>query len=203
MIQQIYPKSPYAEAIVLTLSRTLESCARHNIDYNFSYSNVVEDWIPEHGAWAKVALIINALQQGYKYVIYLDADTVIADTSVDLRDGCPDFGIGMTKHKPNSHPAYNVGAMYVTNSPRVLELVKEWAGWYPGPIHGWHEQAILNLLSYVPQYGNLIVAIDAKWNSTHAGENHVDNAVVEGFHGEGEHTRRIQLMREFIEGKGV
>jgi len=197
ILQQIYTDGIYADAIALTLSRNLKYAKMHAMDYQFHFGNIVSDWEPGMGGWAKIALIQFALAQGYTFVIWLDADTMIKDMNTDLRDGCPADGIGAVLHAgPPEH--YNVGALYLKNTERVREFVNIWALWYPGP-RGWREQAMFNLLNEVPKI-SVVQPIDAKWNSTKAAQRHVENAVVEGFHGEGDPARRIELMREFLKG---
>lgn len=201
LIQQVYTGSPYSELLAFQFGRNLNYCKAHDMDYSVNYGNIVEQWKLEYGGWAKTALIWGALNK-YEHVIWLDVDTLIADLSADLRDGCPAFGIGMTLHNP-AHPVYNVGAMYVTNSEEVRAFIYEWMGWYPGPIGGWYEQAMINLLIQIPKFSNMVTPIDYKWNSTRAANIHVDNAVVEGFHGEGDYARRLQLMKEFLHNANI
>jgi hypothetical protein len=115
----------------------------------------------------------------------------------DIFAGCPKQGIGFVWNTlPKLH--YNVGMMYVTNSQQVKDFLNEWVGWYPGPINGWHEQAMLNLFSQVPALSENIVQIDNKYNSCVAGGTHVDDAVVEAWHGAGSVSNRLQLMRDYL-----
>ena len=200
LIQQAYRDATGVYPVIMSwlYPRNLEYCRRHEIEYMAVYGNAVEEWPPIYGAWAKVALILNALEAGYKHVIWLDLDTLIVDLDADLRDGCPAEGLGMTTHQPDGMPVLNCGALYVTNSEDTKKLFREWISWYPGPINGWHEQAMINLLGQVPICAPLIVSIDDKWNSTRAANNRVEHPVVEGFHGEGAAERRFQLMKEFL-----
>lgn len=203
LIQQVYQGSEYAEALALTYGRNLAYCQKYNMDYFACYSNIRDDWDWRLGGWAKLVLIRDALNNGYQYVIWLDADSLIADLNTDLRDGCPEFGVGMVHHNPIVRPVYNVGVMYFTNSERVRQFVNDWIGWFPGPVNGWHEQAMLSLLSVAVPYLGLVVPLENKWNSCVKGLTHVDNAVVEGFHGEGEISNRIKLMKEWLDAYPV
>lgn len=199
LIQQVYRGSEYVDALTLTYARHLKYCQKFDMDYLTIHGNVVEKWDMKFGGWAKVALMFNALLDGYDKVIWLDADCLIADLNTDLCEACPEHGIGCVLHTPNGRPpVYNVGCLYTTNSERTQFFFNEWLGWYPGPVDGWHEQGMFNLLSQIPHYGGLIVPVDKRWNSCVKGETHVENAVVEGFHGEGEPAKRIQLMREWL-----
>lgn len=198
LLQQVYKGSPYTEAIKLTYARNLDYCLRFDMDYLVQYGNVVEEWEVRFGGWAKIVMILKALQDDYKHVVWLDADALIADTSVDLRCGCPELGVGVALHKPKGQLTCNVGVMYVTNSAETQDFLKMWLSWFPGPLNGWHENAMLNLFTQIPEYRPFIARIEDKWNSCRAADNHVENAVIEGFHGEGEPARRIQLMKEWL-----
>lgn len=199
IIQQVYRGSEYTNMLALTLERNLEYCKKHNFDFELYYGNIIEEWNPIDGAWAKLALIHGALTNGYQYVIWLDADSLIADVSADLRDGCPKpQGVGVVRH-PASNNAFCVGNLYVTNSELTRAFMVYWMRWYPGPSGGWHEQAALILLNVLECFHELIIEIDHKYNSCRAGGSHVDNAIVEGFHGEGSAERRLKLMKEYLQ----
>jgi len=198
LIQQVYSGSQYTEALALTFGRNIEYCKRWGFDYLTMYGNVVDKWDVKYGGWAKLQMILSSLEQGFEHVVWLDADALIADLNTDLRCGCPEFGIGMVVHSPKVQPTWNVGAMYVTNSPDIQAFIKEWIRWFPGPLNGWHENAMINLLSLVPAFSAYVSEIEPKWNSCEKGFTHVDDAVVEGFHGAGSVEVRIQLMKDWL-----
>jgi len=199
ILQQIYAGSEYAEAVKLTLPRHLDYARLHNFDYDFYYGDIIKEWPLSAGGWAKLPIIIRALERGYKYIVWMDADSLIADMSADLRKGCPPDGIGFVVHSADVKH-FNVGNIYITSSPRVREFLLDWVSWYPGPA-SWHEQAVLNLLALAPVYSGIVQEIDPKYNSCRSGGSHVPGAVVEGFHGEGDVANRIKLMRKFLKGK--
>jgi len=203
IIQQVYRGSEYAELLALTMSRHTMYCHAHGFEYQAFYSNIVNEWDKRFGGWAKLALIQSLLHAGYENIIWVDADAVIADLDADLREGCPkQGGIGMTINtQPCDH--YNVGMLYVRNVPGVMEFIDYWISWFPGPVNGWHEQAVINLLAEVPAYQDMIHGIDYKYNSCVAGGTHVENAVVEAFHGGGNAKERLQSMKDFLNIKEV
>ena len=201
LIQQCYAGSEYAKMHVLTYPDNLAYSQRHKMDYYIFHGNITPEFETGNGAWAKLLLILNALRAGYEYVIYLDVDTVIADPSADLREACPQQGgIGMTLHYPEGHTegVLNTGVIYVKNCPQVVELVWYWMQWYPGPAGNWYEMSTINLLANISEIRKLVIPVDAKYNSTRKANNHVDDAVVEGFHGEGSISQRMELMKAFI-----
>src|SRR5512139_1191658 len=96
MIQHCYAGSEHAKMQVLTYPDNLAYCNRHKMDYYIYHGDISDMFERGKGGWAKLIPILGALQEGYECVIYLDADTVIADPSVDLRQACPEAGgIGM------------------------------------------------------------------------------------------------------------
>lgn len=198
IIQQIYHGSDYDKIIAMTLPRTLQACKRHGLDYHFVYGNVMDEWEQKYGGWAKLPLILSAFSNDYQHVIWLDADAMIADLDTDPRGGCPESGLGMTINT-QPFPHFNVGMIYATKSDEVVDFIQNWITWFPGPVKGWHEQAMLNLLIHAPHFGNIVKQIDNKWNSCTAGGTHVDKAVVEAFHGEGAPARRYELMKDFLQ----
>ena len=103
------------------------------------------------------------------------------------------------KHKNKFGPYYNVGVMYFTNSEKTQHLIGAWMEQFPGPLYAWHENGALITLSMIPQWGELVIEIDARYNSCRAGNNRVEDAIVEGFHGEGCPEQRFELMKAFLE----
>ena len=197
ILQQLYnfPSNPYVDMLALAYPRHLRYANRWNFDYYVMHGNVVEEWDIKYGGWAKLRLILDALKAGYNYVVWLGIDTLIVDTETDLREAQKESrGIGLVEH-PTSGNVPNCDAMYITNSPEVIEFISAWIDWFPGPIKGWHEQAMLNLLTLTPEGIRVLYPIHPKWNSTVKGGCHVDNAVVEGFHGEGPAENRLRLMK--------
>lgn len=200
LIQQVYQGSEYVDLLSLTAPRHLNYARSFGMDYQVIYGNVCEELEMKMGGWAKLLLLRAALAAGYEYIVWVDADAVISDLHADLRDGCPKAGgLGMTINtQPYNH--YNVGMIYARVCPALGKFMEEWISWYPGP-QGWHEQAVLNLLVRVPEYSRVVTPIDYRYNSCKAGGTHVDNAVVEAFHGEGAICNRLRLMQDYLKEK--
>jgi len=200
IIQQVYSNSDYLDMVKMTIQRHLDYCNKHKMDLHLEYGNVIPEYPIEYGGWAKVELIKARLNPSllYKHVIWLDADAVIVDMSADLRDACPKSeGVGMTRN-PLPFPHFNVGMMYITNGETVRRFVREWLTWYPGPINGWHEQAMLNIMQLIPTYQGILCEIDFKYNSCKDAGTQVDKPVVQAFHGAGSGYERYTKMREFL-----
>jgi hypothetical protein len=188
LIQHVFGKA--LELVSLTFHRTTNYCQQHNIDYLFSLAKTNEDM--KHFHWGHIPLIKEAMRKGYKNVIYLDADTVIADMNTDMREAISIGKVGAVWHnshitEPNgltkdlSH--YNVGALYFSNTPLILEFIDKWYSTFPGD--GYHafplvfEQGGFNILGKEMQ---IINRIDNKWNAE-CGIAPSPNPVVYGLHG--------------------
>lgn len=176
----------------LTAARNIEYCLRHKMDFEL----LISGEIVGQGDWEKVRLIRLAMELPYKYIIWLDADTIIMDMDADLRDGCPSGKIGACRHILTSPPYtvnldhLNVGAIYLSNCEETRKWMDYWLEGFPGtPDPPWFEQGEFN-----KRGGDIVVEIDAKWNAT--GEvNPSPHPVVLGFHGQGQNIRqRFDLM---------
>lgn len=198
IIQQVFPGFHYEQMIELTRERNKEYCNRHAFDYECligvsdpKYSDA------DQGAWPKVDMIRKALFKGYRYVVWLDADALIADMDTDLRDGCID-GIGacwMRVPQPGGmYNHWNVGVLFVQNSHKVREFLSDWLAEYPGE-YQWKEQGVFNKLA---MKSKVVQTISDRWNSTIV-YSEVPDAVILGFHGDGDANQRYRHMQETLE----
>lgn len=177
-------------------------CERHKIDYRPFFGPV--DLLPEgrHPVWGKVALLRKYADNGYKKIIWLDADCLIVDQDADIRDACPDYGIGLTRHEmdwgrlaPQAYDHFNAGCLFVSIAPVVRDFIERWWDW-PEHDHQWREQHSLNeMIKLIP---GLVVKIDHKYNSTPPYfEAPVKEEVVRAWHGLFE-KERIEVMKSAI-----
>lgn len=172
-----------------------------DMDYLTVVGNVREDWEAWHGGWAKVELVRQMLEKGYDYVFWVDADCLIVDDRVDLREGTPE-GIGMVLHDGPGTPGphLNVGVMLIKNSEKVRHFVKEWISRYPGNNEfPWFEQGEIHKMKN--DYPGVVFQIENKWNSCTHARTHVDDAVIEGWHGMGNGAERLAQMIEYVRQK--
>lgn len=191
IIQHVSENSPHMNLLKVTASRNLEYCMKHKFDFEM----IVKGEIPTDGHWDAVRLIRTAMELDYKYIVYLDADTVIADMKADLRDGCPEGKIGACRHVLDKArfgidlDHLNVGVLYVSNCEETRAFVDKWLAGYPGTHEPpWREQGVFNKIN-----DGTVVQIDDKYNSTYP-VNHVENPVVSGFHGRGSPKIQFDLM---------
>lgn len=206
IIQHVYKRhewtenEPYHAALDLVYKRHLAYADKWNMDYLVVRGEVRVDFKPNNGGWAKLELVRMALADGYKFIIWIDADAMIVDMDTDLREGCPE-GLGMVLHTGPGTPGphLNVGVMLIQNTPRVRALVDEWLTRYPGTTEfPWYEQGEAHKLARDPKWQDVIIQIDSKWNSCIYAGTHVDNAIIEAWHGMGNGAMRLAQMRQFM-----
>jgi hypothetical protein len=193
LIQHCWPpevNAEYAEMLALQVKRNREYCDIHAFDYQPVVGNVKDEYAsPNTGEWPKVELIRRALAEGYRYVIFLDPDTLIRDMDADLRDGCPE-GLGACWHRIPQMNHWNTGALYMQKTPGVLDFVTDWLAMFPGE-RAWMEQGEFNKLA---MQSRVVQTISDRWNAT-MNYTMVPDAVVLGFHGNGNPKQRLEMMR--------
>lgn len=195
LIQQIYPNTEGVALLELTRHRNRDYCIRWQMDFQClesasspRYANVKD------GSWSKIELIKFALENGYKYVVWLDADTLIKDLDTDLRDACVN-GIGTCWHRIPQLNHWNVGALYFVNTPAVREFIDAWLSGFPGLGDGWNEQGVFNKLA---RQSRVVQTISDRWNAT-LNYSMVPDAVVLGYHGYGTTQERLDAMKATLE----
>ena len=196
LIQHIYPDTPGVKLFDLTREHHQKYCD----DWGIDYKCVIDDPSPELdkqlGNWAKVKLIYDALLT-HDEIIWLDADCLIKDVKRDLRDAVEFGKIGACWQRipqlPQGH--WNTGAMYVSSTMDIRQFFENWLAAYPPPSDGWLEQGIFNRMGYE---SDLVVTLSDKWNAT-IDVSMVPDAVVLGFHGQGQPEYRYNIMKNAIE----
>lgn len=191
LIQQIYPDTPGVAMLELTREHHGSYCDQWGFNYWCLIENSIPGSDPEKGSWSKVELIRQGLKD-YQSVIWLDADTLIVDLQADLRDAIHLGKIGACWHRIPQMDHWNVGALYVDNCQETKDFIAEWLASYPGPNDGWMEQGVFNRLAL---QSKTVVTLSDKWNAT-LDVNMVPDAVVLGFHGQGDTKQRIQIMKD-------
>lgn len=189
----IYPPGDFRPMLELTRSRNEAYCARYGFDLEIligvpdeKYSN------PFDGQWCKPELIKRALDKGYQYVMWLDADALIADLATDLRDAFVD-GIGVCWQRIPQLDHWNTGVMYVRNTYETRAFIVDWLNHFPGGKQ-WMEQGIFNQMG---MKSKVVQTISDRWNAT-LNYSMVPDAVVLGYHGAGEAEQRLKLMTETL-----
>lgn len=189
LIQQIYPDTEGVKMLELTRSHHEAYCTRHGLDYWCEIANPLPDYDVRLGSWGKVRIIQKAMQDGYEDIVWLDADTIIVDLSVNLCKAIELFKIGACWHRIPQLNHWNVGALYIHNSIVTRKFIDDWLAAYP-PTDGWLEQGIFNRMG---RASNVVSTLSDKWNAT-IDVSMVPDAVVLGFHGQGNTAQRYEKM---------
>ena len=199
LMQHVYGGTDYVNLLKITAGRNLDYCLAHKFDFEMIVNDELPAAINQCGDWAKVHMIRAAMDAPYKFIVYLDPDTVIVDMNADLRDGCPLDKIGMCRHILTNPPYtiyldhLNVGAIYISNCEATRAFVDRWLAGYPGTQEPpWWEQGVMARIN-----DGTVVEIDAKWNAT-GKVNPSPNPVVLGFHGQGDVRQRFNDMCKAI-----
>jgi hypothetical protein len=160
---------------------------RWGLDYRTQRCRLCAD---RHFYWDKIALIQCALQvRSYRYLVYLDADTVVERLDVDPRSAValPAAPIGMVRHAAPIGGMQivhrNAGAIYVRVCPQVPAFFD--AVWNDADCFdpfGWHDQAAINDVASRPEFDGLVGVLPDRWNSTYR-TNEAPDAVVSAWHG--------------------
>lgn len=186
----------------MTYLRHSAYAAAHNMDYYNIQGDYAPEMLSEAGSWAKVQLIKDMLDKGYKYVFWIDADAAIHDFEADLRDAVKDCDIGACVHDPAKskwleelkvEKHINIGVMYVKNTSGSKKFFDLWLASYPG-IERWAEQGAFNNL--VEEYPGYVKVIDDKWNATMR-VNEVEKPVVMGYHGVPMQERYLAMKENY------
>jgi len=196
LIQQIYPDTPGVKLLELTREWHQRYCDTWFIDYKSVIENPCPSIPPEAGSWGKVELIRQALKK-YDHVYWLDADALIVDIDTHLRDAVTPYKIGACWHRIPQGAHWNIGCLYVDNTDATRHFFNKWLASYPPKVngHNWMEQGVFNDMA---RQGREVVTISDRWNATYD-VNMVPDAVVLGFHGQGDVEYRYKLMKQALD----
>lgn len=110
----------YQDEVRLGTENKAEYCRLHG--YDFIYSTVSED-PSRHIYWSKILLMLKSLESGkYKWVVWMDADTLIMNMDIPLEDFIDDrFGLIISEDMNG----LNSGVFFVKNCKLALEYLQD------------------------------------------------------------------------------
>lgn len=183
----------YTQLLSSVIEWHSEYAKRHDILYKVSFGDVVPERNPN---WGRFPLLIETLKAGYAdVVIWMDADTVIADENPNytLRDATDEFlffGAVMHPEEWHDQPYHmNMGVMFLRNCERTIKFLE--AVNVRGKIEGekWENQGTVFTLAQEQKIP--ICRVSNRWNST-VGVNDCDRPVIRAYHGTGT-TRHAEI----------
>lgn len=193
IIQCATPSYDGIKMMELTKERNEEYCKKHDFDFEYLVGDVLGRNIML-GGWDRIELIRRAMEKGYDYIVWLDADALIYDVDVDLREACQNNKIGACWHRIPQLNHWNTGVLYIHNTTETYKFICDWLESYPPPSDGWMEQGVFNRMAMKSRN---VVTISDKWNAT-IDVSMVPDAVVLGFHGQGDSKNRYEMMNQTI-----
>lgn len=148
--------------------------------HGYALRVVERDDCVRRGGWMKIEPIIAALADGFDFVLWLDTDTFVARTNIDIRNIIhPDVQLHMAWHKIASGADphhFNTGVMLIRASDWSRNFFAR--VWDRGPLdHRWNDQATIHhVLGYdeIAQRGadrgqdigkNPLSSLNVTWNS--------------------------------------
>ena len=137
---------PQTELQELAREPLEDFAARHGYDV------VVEHALraPERPAsWSKVPLLRELLTE-YETAVWVDADAIFVDTSLDIADAVDDDRfLGLVQHRYGGQDAINCGVLVLRSCPESLAFLDRVWSMTEFVDHAWWEQAaIMKLLGY-------------------------------------------------------
>jgi GT2 family glycosyltransferase len=175
--------------------------------YDLRIVSTIPGGYPYEPNWYKIDLILESIRSGQNsYIIYLDADAIIADFDVDLCSALPDYAwLGLVIHPyawKRTIWHWNNGVMYIRCSPESLnffETVKSLAGTELNDRSTFIEQGTVNhLLLNEPRYQSGLVILTHHWNVNIFNQPN-EGAIVAAWHGSGPTDQRAESMREWAD----
>ena len=187
LIQQVEENASdkWGSMIALYYGRHVDYCQRHHMDYLCQIGPVR---YYEKSPWMKIAMVQQALLQGYKYVAWLDADAYIERMDVDIRAACVGPMNAVRWEFPLSH--LQAGVIYFNNegnnaytiTTHMLEERKYYLERFP-TLRGWYEQGQMAEMARGGSTQSFFNEIGIEWNwGTHYCPA-CDNPIVVAWHG--------------------
>ena len=141
--------------------------------------------------WDRLWLIRQAMADGYDFILYLDADTLVCEDFADPRLALPPGAcLGMVRELRG---LYNAGVLFVRNTPAARDFFdRAWDSFPPpGPFH---EQSALG--QHLPSLAARFAALPAAWNYCPKLTGDMEGGpFLRAWHFDGSVARRLDLMR--------
>lgn len=176
-------------------------CQRHGFDF-WRWTAAPQ---PVPPMWQRYFGVLKAFDLGYKFVVHLDADCLIANMDVDLRSAT-DAPLGMRRGQaPGGEPVnFNGGVMFARPGSRGFfaemvrrapaEDVKQDGPWWQLPDG---EARIMNEMLASPAWRSCVQTLDCRWNCVQGLDDYAQPCIV-AWHGIPDVAKRIANMRAWL-----
>jgi len=111
--------------------------------------------------WYKIPLVFKALRLGYQHVLFIDADAMITNPSIDVQARIAKLKGKSVLYLAEDESGANTGVFVLKNEPdafRFLDLI--WLN-DQGPHRLWEQTALLSLLNRYRQVRDLVTIADS------------------------------------------
>ncbi len=145
------------ELLRLTRQHHRAYAERHGLEYLCVHANPAA---PKRPGWAKIPIIISAMQMGFRRIVWLDACVVVCDVDKDLSQ-LVDGGIGMVRHPGPDH--WSSGVMITVSSQATYDFLQA-VNAEPENASPWMEQLAINALANRQMDSGLITRLAAAYH---------------------------------------
>jgi hypothetical protein len=148
---------PDAELLRLTRQHHRAYAERLGLEYLCVDANPAA---PKRPGWAKIPIIISAMQMGFGRIVWLDAPAVVCGLDKDLSQ-VVDAGIGMVRHPGPDH--WSSGMMVVVSSQATYNFLQAVHA-EPENASPWMEQLAINALANRQMDSRLITRLASAYH---------------------------------------
>jgi hypothetical protein len=155
-------------------------------------------------------MMLEALQERYRKVVWIDADSIVVDQAVNIFDETNDFSalqmtrvLDSAKNFGRAQDLWNSGVLVVNNNEQAKQALDYvWMYRHENP-RQWHTPELweLNwLLDFIDAYPSSIADLDLRfnWMPNYIGVGPESEAVIRSFHGI-RHPERFELFKAEVE----
>lgn len=156
-----------------------------------------------HPAWNRIPMILDAFEDGYRKVVWLDADTLVIDLDCDIFADTPDDVPLLMRRAPmrwHGEHSWNDGVLVANNTPATI-LALEWV--WDQRFTRWREHHApslweLNwLLDYVFDHPDMVGELDERFHR-YPFDDELPGSVVLSWHGM-PHDDRYRAFSEAVD----
>jgi hypothetical protein len=160
---------------------------RHGMEYLCVEANPAA---PKRPAWAKVPIVMLAMQMGFRRIVWLDPDAVVFDARIDLSQ-LVDSGIGMVRLPGPEY--WSTAMMVVATSQSAFDFLQAVHA-TPDNEQPWMELPAVTAVSARPEFSGVVSRLAPAYNSAPGAVVASHPVVLSGF-GLSPETKRDYLSR--------